>query len=69
MSDLPKAIWEGSFKVLGVEVKCFTLDDGTRIIEAESFHNLMDAMGRPHLNEEERGDMQSLLRWQRGGLH
>lgn len=39
--DLPKAVWEGSFIVGGVEVKCVVLDDGRRIIEAESMEALV----------------------------
>jgi len=33
---LPKAIWSGSFFLGGVEMKCHVLDNGMRIIDAES---------------------------------
>ena len=48
MTDrLPKAIWSGSFSVLGVDVKCHVLDNGQRIIDSESIVELFDAHGAP----------------------
>ena len=42
--NLPAPIWSGSFTVYGVEVKCHVLDDGQRIIEAESVDALFVEM-------------------------
>jgi hypothetical protein len=47
MSDVPTSVWQGSFQLFGVEVKCHVLSDGQRIIEADSMENLMEAMGIP----------------------
>ena len=38
--NLPTVIWSGSFRVLGVDVRCHVLDDGRRIIDAESMEAL-----------------------------
>lgn len=45
MSDTPKSVWQGSFTIFGVELKCHVLDTGQRVIEADSMHALMEAMG------------------------
>jgi EAL domain-containing protein (putative c-di-GMP-specific phosphodiesterase class I) len=60
-----RAFWSGSFHLLGVEVKCHTLSDGRRIIDTESFHNLMEAMGTPGVTIDEDA-MQEFARWQKG---
>ena len=44
---LPRPVWSGSFHVFGVEVKCHCLDDGQRIIEADSMARLLEAMASP----------------------
>ena len=44
MSELPTAIWEGSFTLFGVDVKCYVLEDGQRLIEAKSMENMIAAM-------------------------
>ena len=38
--NLPTVIWSGLFRVLGVDVRCHVLDDGRRIIDAESMEAL-----------------------------
>lgn len=35
--------------LFGVEVKCHTLDNGQAIIEADSLHDLLEAMARPNM--------------------
>lgn len=59
------SVWSGSFQVFGVEVKCHTLSDGQRIIEAESFHNLMEAMGADRRTIDAEA-MEEFAKWQRG---
>ena len=64
-TTLPHAVWSGSFHLFGVEVKCHTLSDGQRIIEADSMYKLLEAMGaddRPVID----ADMQEFAKWQRG---
>lgn len=66
MSEVhPNAIWSGSFRVFDVEVKCHTLADGRRIIEAESFHKLMEAVRAPGDMRDD-PDVVAFTRWQQG---
>ena len=62
MSDIPTAIWDGTFTVFGVELKCFVLDNGKRIIEAESMAALFEAMGNG--SNDDPGDLADYQRWQ-----
>lgn len=63
--ELPHSVWQGSFKLLGVDVKCHVLSDGQRIIEADSFAALLDAMGKPGAKVDE-GEMEAFARWRAG---
>jgi hypothetical protein len=40
-----QSVWQGTFRLFGVDMKCHVLDDGTRIIEADSVRQLFEAMG------------------------
>jgi hypothetical protein len=64
MSELPAAVWSGTFNVWGIEMRCHVLNDGTRIIEKESFDKFMDAMadGMPAADDDE---LMAFLRWQK----
>ncbi len=64
MVEIPKAIWEGTFIVLGVKVKCHVLDDGQRIVEAESMEKLFAAMTNP--KHHQMGDFSNFLAWSKG---
>jgi hypothetical protein len=44
MKRIPEAVWSGTFTLFGVEVRCHVLDNGQRLIEAESFEELLLAM-------------------------
>ena len=44
-TDLPVAVWAGTFHLFGVEVRCATLSDGRRVIEDDSMHELMRTLG------------------------
>lgn len=39
-----RSVWQGTFQVFGVEVKCHVLSDGRRIIEEDSVVALLQAM-------------------------
>lgn len=63
----PQSIWQGSFKLYGIDVRCHVLSDGRRIIEAESMAALLEAMASPLQQPlEEAGDIAAFARWQRG---
>lgn len=60
-----KSVYESTFHVFGVDVKCHVLNDGQRVIEAESMNKLLNAMADPDV---EVGDMESFAKWQKGLL-
>ena len=62
--EVPHAVWSGSFKLFGVEVKCHTLSNGQRIIEKDSFDALMLAMADG--GEVIEHDVKEFTRWQHG---
>jgi hypothetical protein len=61
---VPTAVWSGTFRVFGIDLKCHVLDTGQRIIDAESFQQFMDALadGQPVTDDE---DLMAFLRWQK----
>jgi len=65
-SDIPRAIWSGTFTVMGVELKCHMLDSGQRIIEAESMNEFMEKLTDGELDPMDVEDMTEFYRWQRG---
>jgi len=63
------SVWQGSFRIFGVEIKCHVLSDGRRIIEADSMAALLDVWSDSKLiaNEGELiGEAERFARWQRG---
>lgn len=40
---LPKAVWEGTFTIMGTPIRCYVLDDGSRIVNADDFMAMLDA--------------------------
>ena len=64
MTGIPVAVWSGSFRLFGVDLKCHVLDDGQRVIEPESMEAMFDAMGSE--GSVEIGDIESFTQWQRG---
>lgn len=61
MTDLPTSVWQGTFTLLGVEIRCHVLSDGQRIIEPES----MDEFFRLSANSNAEIDQAELLRFSR----
>lgn len=60
---LPTAVWSGTFRLFGVEVRCHRLSDGRNIIEEDSMLRLLDAMASGTL---EIGDVESFAKFQQG---
>ena len=46
MNDLPTPVWSGTFRLFGFDMKCHILDDGLRIIEAESVEDMIISMSK-----------------------
>ncbi|WP_254440442.1 hypothetical protein [Xanthomonas vasicola] len=67
MSQFKKSVWSGSFRLFGVEVRCHTLADGQRLIEAGSLDALITAMAAPDTHEINLAELQRFSVWQRGG--
>lgn len=65
-NDPPKAVWSGTFTVLGVELKCHVLDNGRRIIEADSMEAFFRAPGDPG-SMLDNGELITFTEWQKGG--
>ena len=63
--DIPRSVWSGSFVVFGVELKCHVLDNGQRIIEAESVAAFLEALASP--DKPDIGDMDGFTRWRARG--
>jgi hypothetical protein len=63
MTDIPVAVWSGTFKLFGIEVACHRLSDGRNIIEEESMHRLLAAMASGTLDV---GDVEAFSRFQHG---
>ena len=62
--ELPRSVWEGSFTLFGVEVRCHTLNDGQRIIEAGCLERLFDELANGENGDI--SDMDDFLLWFRG---
>ena len=65
MTELPTAVWSGVFTLWGIELRCYVLDDGQRIINADDFQKFVDAVadGTPMADD---ADLMAFARWQRG---
>lgn len=63
MNDIPIAVWSGSIRLFGVDVKCHRLSDGRNIIEEESMGRMLDAMAAGSLDV---GDVEAFAKFQRG---
>jgi hypothetical protein len=68
MTDIPKAVWSGTFKIYGVELKCHVLDNGQRIIDADSIEQLF-AEGNHRISPDGGDELEAFSRWQKGLPH
>jgi hypothetical protein len=62
--DIPESVWEGTFSLFGVDVRCHILGDGGRIIEAESMRDLFEAMSTAKPDVQVKLD--GFIRWMNG---
>lgn len=63
MADaIPKVIWSGSFMLGDVEMKCHVLDNGMRIIDAESIEKFFSGEGKKPTEVE----IINFAKWQKG---
>lgn len=69
VSEVAVSVWQGSFTILGVELRCHVLSDGQRIVEAESMVALLAAMAEPAPAEAVsamEAELERLVRWEGG---
>jgi hypothetical protein len=64
MTDIPHAVWSGTFQLFGVDVHCHVLDNGQRVIDEDSMVALLEAMS--NYNGEPGFDAPEFWRWYRG---
>ncbi len=60
-NDIPKAIWEGTFSIFGVEVRCAVLEDGVRVVNGDDFMKVLSGD-----TEANTGDLEAFMNWQAG---
>lgn len=63
VSETPdlQSVWQGSFRIFGVDLRCHVLSNGQRIIEADSMAELMEAMEAPE--GRDLGNIEDFYRW------
>lgn len=65
MSDELIAVWTGTFRLFGGDVKCAVLSDGQRVIEADSMAELFERMGSgDHTLDPD--ELAAFALWQKG---
>lgn len=65
--SIPKAIAEGSFRLFGVTVRAYVLDDGQRILNAEDVAALLAAMANPTAAELDESEVRRYSEFMKGG--
>ena len=60
---LPRAVWEGEFNLFGVPLRCYVLDDGRRIIDADDLGRIYAADQR---GVEAGDEHDAFLSWLKG---
>ena len=64
-SEVPTAVWRGTFAVLGVDVHCYVMEDGHRMVEASSKEGLLSALDAKADTEDDPAVV-ALTDWLRG---
>lgn len=66
--ELPRAVWSGSFRILGVDIQCHTLEDGRRIIDEDGLSTFIDALHDPRVPDDPHpsSELEAFKRWQAG---
>jgi len=64
--EIPNAVWEGTFSVFGLTLRCYTLDNGQRIINADDFHDLMERLQAGSDEDLMSPEMEVFAKWQAG---
>jgi uncharacterized protein (DUF2267 family) len=67
-ANLPVEVKTAYFHMFGIKVECSILDDGTRIVKAQSMEALFERMNDPKLSpsDDDRQAMHAYNRWLKG---
>ena len=65
MSDIPNAVWEGTFTLFGIEMRCYVLDTGQRVMDGKDLAKFFRAIGKKEMTQDEKGLM-DFIRWTKG---
>ena len=60
------SVWQGTLTLFGVELQCHVLDDGQRVIEADSMAALLNAMAQPDITIGADEAIDEFTRWFHG---
>lgn len=63
--QIPMAVWEGTFTLLGVPLRCVVLDNGQRVINSEDVAMLFQAMARGDAVMDA-AEVECFARWRSG---
>lgn len=66
---IPTAVWEGTFTIMGVPLRCSVLNNGQRVINAEDIDALFDAMGDDERDIDREAlqlELDAFGKWQHG---
>ena len=61
------SVWQGTFPLFGIELKCHVLSEGQRIIEEDSMVDLFKAMESLPENSCDDAEMVSFVKWLNAG--
>jgi len=64
-SELPRAIWEGTFTIGGCQLRCAVLDDGRRVISSVDLAEFLDAMRGDEFNVLP-AEVEEFAKWTKG---
>jgi protein associated with RNAse G/E len=67
--ELPKAIAESQFTLFGINLKCYVLDNGARIIDAKDMESLFEAMQYANALDDvvtTNEELEKFAKWQLG---
>lgn len=64
--QIPVAVWSGTFRVIGVDLRCHVLADGRRIVNADDVARMF-AAADGEATEAEVAQLEAFLRWRCGG--
>lgn len=62
---LPVVVWSGVIRLLGLNIKCYTLDDGRRMVDQDDLNALLKALGDDNADMND-SDFAAFERWRRG---